>query len=132
MRLRTLLAAGAAFGAASCGGDTTGPTEPTPGVLTVSLEAPPGVTTGAVVLAIGGPGAITNVSGPAPGHHVYSRAATSGVKVGVFGTIAPGALVRFSVPDTREADAYTATLIEAAGTDNALKSLTGYALRISD
>jgi hypothetical protein len=131
MRVRTGLVLASVLIASGCGGETTGPPEPTPGLLTVSLAAPAGVSTGALVFTITGPGAVTNVAA-ASGQHVYSRPATSGVKVGVFGTIAAGAVVRFHVPDTRQADEYAATLVEAAGTDNALKPLTGYTLSVSD
>lgn len=132
MRARVGVVIAAILASSGCGGDTTGPPEPTPGALTVSLSAPPGVTTGAVVLTITGPEAITNATGPAEGHQVYSRADGAGMKVGVFGTIVPGPLVRFDVPDTRNVDEYAAAISEIAGTDNTLKSLTGYTLRISD
>ena len=83
-------------------------------------------------MTVSGPGEITNVTGSAAGHQVYSRPSGSGVRVAVFGTIAPGALVRFHVPDTREVDEYSVALTEAAGTDNAVKPLSGYTVTVSD
>ena len=131
MRLRTLLCTAAAVAAAACG-ESTEPPVPTPGALTVTLQAPSGVTTGAVVLTLAGPGAITNVTAVGGGLQVYSRPAAGGVSVAAFGTIPAGALLRFDVPDTRAADEYSATLVEAAGTDNTVKSLTGYGVTVSD
>lgn len=119
---------------AACGGDTTGPPQPTPGTLTVTLAAPAGAVPGAVVLTLTGPGAITSVAGVGGSYRVYSRAlaAGDGVKAAVFGTLAPGAVLRFHVPDTGDADEYAATLVEVAGVDNAVEPTAGYGLTIRE
>lgn len=129
---RLIIAAVLTVALTGCGGDATGPREPTPGTLTVSLTRPSGVTTGAVIMTLNGPGAITQVAGAAGGYRVYSRPVTGGVRVAVFGTLTPGALVRFHVPDTGDADEYTAAVLEVAGTDNELEPATGYGLAIAE
>lgn len=133
VRFQAAVVAGAMAAVLSaCGGDTAAPPEPTPGMLAVAFQAPAGAAAGAIVLTVAGPGEITNVTATTGAHQVFSRPTASGVKVGVFGTLGSGTVVRFHVPDTREVDEYSATLIEVAGTDNALKSLSTYGVSVSE
>lgn len=129
LRMTGLMVLGMAV--AGCG-EATGPREPTPGPLTVSLGAPEGVSTGAVVVVLSGPEPAADVRAVEAAHRVYSRNGTGVVKTVVFGTIVPGPLLRFDVPDTGDAEAWSVTIVEAAGIDNAVKPLTGYTVTVSD
>lgn len=108
-----------------------GPTAPQPGVLTLRLSAP-ATEQGALLLSLTGPGTITEITAPPGSAHVaHARAAGTTAKVAVFGAIGTGDLVRFSVPDVGQASGYEARLLEVAGPDNSLRSLSdGYSLTV--
>jgi hypothetical protein len=107
--------------------------EPQPGWLMLRLDPPvPNGDDTAVVIRITGPGPLTEVSVPAGRSHLaFHRSSGSTLNVAVFGTIAAGDLVRFSVPDVHGVNRYQATLVEAAGPDNQLRSSNaGYVLHL--
>jgi hypothetical protein len=121
------------FVAGACSGDRT-PTAPSaqPGFLTLRVAA---TTTGAgaFVLALTGPGPITNVSAP-PGKPYVVHARTTGatVRVAVFGDIDVGDLLRFSVPNVHRSSEYRASLLEVADQTNALRTSTsGYSFTVA-
>lgn len=126
--LRLFALAGAVL-LASCdrGG---GGTEPQPGSLNVVL-ATPHTDDRALLLTLSGP-AIADVRAGTGGYVVHSRPGADGsVSVAVFGTLAAGPLVTFTVPDVAGAGQYTATLGDVAGADNALRaSVSGYSLTV--
>ena len=130
-RTAALCAAVVAIG--SCG-DATGPGEPdvpTPGELRVQLASPAG-RDGAVLLAITGPAAPTEVAGTQAGVLVHARAVGGGWTVALFGAVSAGEVLRLRVPDVRAAGAYQATVREVAGEDNALREdLGAYRLTIT-
>jgi hypothetical protein len=114
----------------ACGGDGGTPAQPLPGDLTVSLATPNA--DGALLIAITGPDAVGAVQAAAPGTVVRAQTQGTTTTVAVFGTLAAGPLLRLTVPDTRQAGHYTATVREAADTQNALRgSLAGYALAVT-
>jgi hypothetical protein len=118
------LAAGAA-----CDGKPPTVVQPLPGVLSATL-ASPHAEDGALLLRVTGPGPIGDVQGGA-GYVVHARPAGDGVRIAVFGNVVPGEVVRFHVPDVHRADAYAVTVVEAAGRDNALRGLHGYAVTVA-
>ena len=127
----------AALALAACGGDGGGkPTpvdpDPVPGQLTATL-ATPSADDRALMLTITGPEAVTGVTAAGAGYAVFARPAdATTVRVAVFGNIAAGALVRFSVPDVNRAAAYSVSVVEAADPANALRaSLAGYAVTVA-
>ena len=124
---RAILVLAAALLAACDAGE---PAKPLPGDLTVTLATPNA--DGALLVAVTGPGAVGAVQAAAPGAVVRTRTQGTTTTVAVFGTLAAGPLLRLSVPDVRQAKAYTATVREAADAQNAPRaSLAGYALTVS-
>ena len=110
--------------------DAGAPAKPLPGDLTVTLATPN--KDGALLVSITGPAAVGPVQAAAPGAVVRARTQGTTTTVAVFGTLAAGPLLRFSVPDVRQASQYRATVSEAADTQNASRaSLAGYALAVS-
>lgn len=119
LRAAVLLAA-LALGA-SCGGETpVTPDQPVPGTLAVSLNTPYADDKGLVIELVGRPGAVTALQA-ASGLELHSAAVTGGFRIAVFGAIADGTLLTFHVPDVRDVAQYTATLVEAAGPNAALR-----------
>lgn len=124
------VAAGAALLAGCDSGGGT-PAQPTPGVLTVSLAAPVAGDR-ALVIAITGPAAVGDVQAAATGYTTFAGAQGATTRVAVFGAIADGPVLRFSVPDTRQAGQYQASVVDAAdGQNTARTSLTAYKLSVS-
>jgi hypothetical protein len=122
---------------ASCGGgsDTTSPggaqtSAPTPGTLTVTLTGAP-TPAEALVVTLTGPTAPTNVREAGPAYTVFARGADTTARVAVFGAAAPGALLRFDVPDTKQAARYRATVVEVADSTNAVRAPTGFDVAIA-
>jgi hypothetical protein len=145
-RVRVALFWGATALAASCGGSggDRAPTEPAPqpptqptapvavpGTLTVRLVTP-NTDDGAILLDISGPAPMADLATPVQGAVVHSRTNGNTARVAVFGSIASGALVRFSVPDINAAAQYTAQVTEASDRANALRtSVNGYGITIA-
>jgi hypothetical protein len=148
-RARLALLCGATMLASSCGGSggDHAPTQPVPqppeqptqpsapaavpGTLTARLVTP-NTDDGAILVEIAGPTPVADVATPVPGAVVHSRGSGNTARVAVFGSLAAGALVRFSVPDVNAASQYTATVTEASDRANALRaSVTGYQITIA-
>jgi hypothetical protein len=127
--LRRLFALAGVVLLASCGRDGSG-TEPTPGSLSVVL-ATPHANDRAAMLTLTGPG-IADVRPATGGYVVHSRAgAANSVTVAVFGALAAGPLVTFTVPDVAAAAQYTATLGDVADAANILRpTASGYSLTV--
>jgi hypothetical protein len=146
-RARVLLLLSAAL-VSSCGGGgadsgiapTQPPTQPpeqptvptaVPGTLTVRLVTP-NTDDGAILLDITGPAPAAEMVAAAPGAVAYARANGNTTRVAVFGSIASGALVRFSVPDVNAAQQFSAQVTEASNRASALRaSVTGYQVTVA-
>jgi hypothetical protein len=116
--------------AGACSSDSGGPTGPSgPGQLTVNLS-----TTGsgaAFLVQLTGSG-ITNPTAASSGDLFYSFASGNTVKIAVIGSHSSGALFRFSVPDVSQVSSYGVTLLEVAGSNNALQSTSGFTLSVTN
>ena len=126
MRAATVFAL--VIGLAACGDDGgAGPVEPTPGVLTVSLETP-NAAEAAVLFRIVGP-EIEAVSPYDASALLESNGTGTTVTIALFGTFPSGPIARVTVADTRAS--YTVQLQQVAGGDNALHTnLDAYDLSI--
>lgn len=112
-------------------GGVTTPPAPVPGALTVSLTSPH-PDDRALVLTINGPEAITNVESTSAALRAHSRGSGSSHRVALFGPLATGAVLRFSVPDVNRAASYSVTLVEVAdGSNNVRTSAAGYSLAVT-
>jgi hypothetical protein len=128
---RWIFAAPAACLLAACsGGDQpVHPEPPTPGTLTVSL-ATPAQDDRAVMITVSGPG-IGTVASASGAYTLYTKPEDAGVRAALFGPLASGPLLRFNVPDTRQAKSYSATIIEVATAANQLRAIgAGYAVTV--
>jgi len=102
---------------------------PEPGHLSIRFETAHAAE-GAVRLRLEGPG-IGTVTAAQQDALVFSRADGSSAEIVVLGTLKSGALLRFEVSDVDRFDEYSASVVEVAGPDNALRTdLTEYALQI--
>lgn len=111
------------------------PTQPTapvavPGTLTVRLVTP-NPDDGAILLDIAGPAPAADIVAVPQGAVVHSRTNGNTTRVAVFGSLANGELLRFSVPDVKAAPQFTARLTEASDRASTLRtSVSGYQLTI--
>ena len=147
--VRALLLSGAAGLTLSCGGSggdrtptqpppeqPTTPTQPTapvavPGTLTVRLVTP-NADDGAILFDITGPAPPADITAAVQGAVVHSRLVGNTTRVAVFGALASGALVRFSVPDVNAAPQFTGQVTEASDRASTLRtSITGYQIVIA-
>jgi hypothetical protein len=122
------------LGLAACSGDKgppSGPSRAQPGVLTLRLVTPH-VDDAALLLALSGPGPVSAVSAPAGAAYVMHARSTEAItRIAVFGALASGDVVRFSVPDVNRVASYQATVLEVADRTNALRGSTqGYTLSV--
>lgn len=111
----------------SCGGDGSGPSGPTPGNLTIQLNTA-ATNVGAVKFLVrGGP-----VSGVTSTHSTFDGPASGGNhRVVVLGDLTAGPVATISVPDTRQAASYSATVEEVATRQTyALQSAGGFTMSI--
>ena len=113
-----------------CGGeDATGPAQPQPqpGQLQVTLSG--GVPAGGLVLTVTG----EEISAPAAlsGGTLYYDLSASELRAVVVASSLTGPVLRFSVPDVREAGQYQASLQQVAGTDNEPRLTTAHAVSVS-
>lgn len=133
MRTRAVLSLAAVAVLGACENGPAEPPAPVPGALTVSFTAP-GSAARAVVVSVTGPGtvAITGVESANPAYSVHSRGSGGSFKAAVFGTLASGALLRFSVPDVAKAASYAVTIVEVADAENhVVEGGTGYSAAIA-
>ena len=113
----------------SCGGDDgSGPPQPQPGQLTVSVSS--ASTGGAFNLIVTG-SSISNPAAAVGSHQLYTFASGDTLNAAVIGNVSSGDLLSFNVPDVNQASSYRATLLEVAGTDNALLSNSSFTLSVS-
>lgn len=103
---------------------------PVPGELVVRLDTP-NDDDGALIATIHGPSTIEAVDGPDSSGPVHYRERGDTVLAAAFGDLEDGAVLRISVPDVRQADQFTATLVEVADRQGALRSdLSTYSLSV--
>lgn len=133
MRHMTRLAAFAAlivFGV-NCGGGGTENNDPTPGDLTIELTTP-NTDDGAIRLIIVSPVAPTAISSASAGVEVFTSGPLStSTTVIVTGDVGAGALINITVPDTRDDEDYSATVVQVASATYAIRANTGYALEVT-
>jgi hypothetical protein len=111
----TGLVAGAV--ALSCGGDggTSNTDTPTPGNLTVTLDASAPAGGGAIELTVSGGSHVVDTVVASGGFTIYQHRQSTGlVKVVLIGTMTGGALASVHVPDTRKAASYAVTVLAVA------------------
>ena len=110
------------LGLGACGDE--GPVS-APGTLTASVVSPNGAEGGALVILVGqGIGAI----GPSDEGRVFSQAHGDTLRVVVV-NVAGGAL-RFTIQVTDTTRPPTGTLVEVSGSDDGIRSLSGYKVEI--
>lgn len=115
---------------AACG-DTSSPPTARPGAVIVSVARPDGLDV-ALMLRVTGPGLDAGTVQAVFGvQHVYARTAPGGVNVAVFGLPATAPLVRLQVPDVNRLTDYSATVVEAAAANNALRTIAGYSVTLT-
>ena len=112
----------------SCTGDSVAPTAPPvgvqdPGFLTVEFAAPVGNRDIGVLLRLEGPG-IETVR--APGLALYQSEASGPHQIIVAGSLQPGPLVRFQVPDRGQLSLYRVRVLEVTAEDYGLRDATEY------
>ena len=117
----------------SCGDDdngSTGPPDPVPGALTLTLGTLH-LDDGALVLRLQGAD-ITQVELAAPGLYLRFLENQTGVTAVFVGDIVSGDLLTFHVPDVNRPDSYSGTVLEAADRSNAMRgSLAEYTLTVA-
>ncbi len=117
----------------SCGDDdngSTGPADPVPGTLTLTLGTPYG-DDGAFLLRLEGPD-MTQVGLAAPGLYLRLLEDQAGVTAVFVGDVTSGDLLTFHVPDVNRISSYGATALEAADRVNELRgSLAEYTLTVT-
>jgi hypothetical protein len=102
-----------------------------PGTLTVRLVTP-NADDGAILFDITGPAPPVDITAAVQGAVVHSRIVGNTTRVAVFGSLASGALVKFSVPDVNAAAQYTGQVTEASDRASTLRaSVTGYQVTIA-
>ncbi|MGH7658670.1 MAG: hypothetical protein ACREL6_10590 [Gemmatimonadales bacterium] len=113
----------------SCGGDGSGPSGPTPGNLTIQLNTS-ATNVGAVKFLIRG----GTVSGVTSSYSTFDSPVPSGNhRVVVLGDLTAGTVATISVPDTRQAASYSATVEEVATRQTyALQSSGGFTMTIGE
>jgi hypothetical protein len=115
----------------SCADSPTAPEQAVPGVLTLNLTSP-FADDRAIVVRVRGPAAMSGIAAGGDAYVVHARAAGDSLRAAAFGALANGPLLRFSVPDVRQAGEYHATVVEASDPDNALRAdVSGYVLTVT-
>lgn len=117
----------------SCGDDdngSTGPPDPVPGTLTLTLGTLH-LDDGALVLRLEGAD-IAQVALAAPGLYLRFLEDQTGVTAVFVGDIVSGDLLTFRVPDVNSVASYIGTALEAADRSNAVRgSLAEYTLTVA-
>jgi hypothetical protein len=126
-RGRRLVLALALVGAVACGDSATGPSA---GTLEIRLATPAAGTDGAVLFTVIGPAAPLSASAPV-GMRVFFDALGATTTFVVTGPLPAGAIARIEVPDVRRAGEYAAAILQVAGSDYALRPLSGYSLTVA-
>jgi len=111
------------------GGDSTGPTEPPPQPGALQITVYGSVPLGGAVLTITGPG-ISAPAAPA-GATLYYDLSGSTLHAVVVASSMSGQVLRFSVPDVRDANQYAVSLEQVAGTANQPLTVGGYSATVS-
>ena len=113
----------------SCTGDLVGPTivdaPPVPGYLTVEFDPPPGSRDIGVLLRLEGPG-IETARASGPGLALYQSESSAPRQIIVAGSLRPGPLVRFRVPDRGQLPLYRVRVLEVTGEDYGLRDAAEY------
>lgn len=126
IRVVTGLLAGAVLVSCGGGGGSTGPDVPTPGNLTVMLGASAPAGAGAVLLTVSGGAKAIDTLTAAAGLTSYPHRLNPGsFRAVLIGPVAPGALAKVHVPDTRIASSYTVTIAAVANNTTFAPMLTG-------
>ena len=116
----------------SCGDDdngSTGPPDPVPGTLTLTLGTLH-LDDGALVLRLQGAN-ITQVELATPGLYLRFLDDQTGVTAVFVGDIVSGDLLTFHVPDVNRPGSYSGTVLEAADRSNVVRgSLAEYTLAV--
>jgi hypothetical protein len=117
----------------SCGDDdngSTGPPDPVPGTLTLTLGTVH-PDDGALVLRLQGAD-ISQVELAAPGLYLRFLEDQTGVTAVFVGDIVSGDMLTFYVPDMNSVASYSGTVLEAADRSNAVRgSLAEYTLTVA-
>lgn len=101
---------------------------PVPGVLTVQLTTPHSDDAALVVTVSGA--SISDVGSPS-GMLLHVRQRGDTVTAAVFGRIASGEVLHFSVPDVNAAARYVARVVQVADSANAVRGeLSGYGVKV--
>ena len=122
------IAAMVVFGV-NCGGGSE-PNDPEPGNLTVALTATPNNDDAAIKLRIIAPVAPSAITAAAGLQVFLNGPIGTSTTVVVTGDMTAGPLLTLTVPDTRKADDYSASVLQVASTTYALRGVTGYALTV--
>ncbi len=113
----------------SCTGDLVGPTlvdaPPDPGYLTVEFAPPPGSRDIGVLIRLEGPG-IETARASGPGLALYQSESSAPRQIIVAGSLRPGPLVRFRVPDRGQLPLYRVRVLEVTGEDYGLRDAAEY------
>lgn len=128
-----ILGCAAVVALAGCRSDgPSGPPPPVPGTLTVTLTTPE-VDDRAILISVDGPEAVGSVAAAGTGGYtVHARTSGTSFRAAVFGKLANGPLVSFSVPDVNKLASYTATVQDVVAPDNTLRaSSAGYTLKVT-
>jgi hypothetical protein len=108
------------------GGDGTTEPQPQPGELRVEIAS--GTPVGAVVLTVTGAG----ITSPAAsgGLQFYHDLSGNTLHAVVVGSSLSGTIMRFTVPDVRQAAGYQVSVQEASGTTNQSVAASGVTLSV--
>ncbi|WKW11350.1 hypothetical protein Strain138_000593 [Pseudogemmatithrix spongiicola] len=131
-RWRRGLALGAAVALIGSCAEPTAPQRPVAGALQVTWTTPH-VDDRSALLRVVLPSGLsaTGLDGATPGIEVFHRQSGDTLFIAAFGELASGALLRFEVPDVRQASRIAATIVEVGAADDALRTTTdGYAVRV--
>lgn len=127
--MKTIAVLLAALLAAGCANDATGGDRQA-GTLTLRLDTP-NADDGAMTFQVSG-GVIDSARAVNQSLRVFTRAEGGTVVGVVVGTLSGGAVITLHVPDVGAAAGYSATVLEVADRQDALRaSLAGYALTVS-
>src|SRR4051812_11714382 len=132
---KILVVAVAALAQFGCSNDKpVKPVEPPPthgaGSFRVTLTSP-NTNDAALFFELHGPG-ITALRPSNPATQLFADSGGTSIRGAIFGPLTVGALLIFDVPDTTKPGDYSASVLDAAGPDNSLRSsLTGYSLRVA-
>ena len=99
------------------------------GHLTLTFTTP-NTDDAALLFELRGPG-IKAIRTSNPATQLFADSSGTTIRGAIFGSLTVGALATFEVPDTTTLGDYTASVLDVAGPDNSLRSITGYSLRVA-